>query len=287
MFEARLEERKAAQAPETLVQTVVDENAPIVKVVNLILEQAVRDRASDVHIEPKDDTRARPRPHRRRAARGPDAARSDGPALVSRIKVMADMNIVERRRPQDGQIERHGRRPRPRRARVDHADRLRREVRAADPRQDARALIELRAARHAARDATSATTSLIRSPYGMVICAGPTGSGKTTTLYATLAEINSDEINIMTIEDPVEYVFPSINQIQINEQAGVTFADGLRSILRQDPDAILVGEIRDVETARIAVQSALTGHFVDVVAARDRRDVARCTGSSTWASSRS
>ena len=103
---------------------------------------------------------------------------------------------------------------------------------------------------------------LIRSPYGMVICAGPTGSGKTTTLYATLTAINNDEINVMTIEDPVEYVFPTINQIQINEPAGVTFANGLRSILRQDPDAILVGEIRDVETARIATQAALTGHFV-------------------------
>src|SRR5476649_2899606 len=90
-------------------------------------------------------------------------------------------------------------------------------------------------------------TALIRSPYGMVICAGPTGSGKTTTLYATLAAIDREEINIMTIEDPVEYVFPSINQIQINALAGVTFANGLKAILRQDPDAILVGEIRDVE----------------------------------------
>jgi type IV pilus assembly protein PilB len=96
----------------------------------------------------------------------------------------------------------------------------------------------------------------------MVICAGPTGSGKTTTLYATLAEINTAERNVMTIEDPVEYVVPTINQIQINEVADVTFAGGLKSILRQDPDVILVGEIRDVETARIAVQSALTGHFV-------------------------
>ena len=96
----------------------------------------------------------------------------------------------------------------------------------------------------------------------MVICAGPTGSGKTTTLYATLAEINTTERNVMTIEDPVEYVVPTINQIQINEVADVTFAGGLKSILRQDPDVILVGEIRDVETARIAVQSALTGHFV-------------------------
>jgi type IV pilus assembly protein PilB len=111
-------------------------------------------------------------------------------------------------------------------------------------------------------DLTADFEKLLSSPYGMVICAGPTGSGKTTTLYAALGELNSPERNIMTIEDPVEYTFPTINQIQINEQAGVTFANGLRSILRQDPDVILVGEVRDVETARIAVQSALTGHFV-------------------------
>jgi type IV pilus assembly protein PilB len=103
---------------------------------------------------------------------------------------------------------------------------------------------------------------LIRSPFGMIICTGPTGSGKTTSLYATLGAISSVERNVMTIEDPVEYVMPAINQIQINEAADLTFAGGLKSILRQDPDVILVGEIRDVETARIAVQSALTGHFV-------------------------
>jgi len=105
-------------------------------------------------------------------------------------------------------------------------------------------------------------TRLAKSPFGMVLCAGPTGSGKTTTLYATMSQINESQRNIMTIEDPVEYVFPSINQISTNEQAGLTFATGLKSILRQDPDVILVGEIRDVETARIATQSALTGHFV-------------------------
>jgi len=103
---------------------------------------------------------------------------------------------------------------------------------------------------------------LVNSPYGMIIVGGPTGSGKTTTLYATLSEINRPDINVMTIEDPVEYIFPKVNQIQISEQAGMTFATGLRSILRQDPDVILVGEVRDVETARIAVQSALTGHRV-------------------------
>jgi type IV pilus assembly protein PilB len=111
-------------------------------------------------------------------------------------------------------------------------------------------------------DTHTTYSRVVRSPFGMVICAGPTGSGKTTTLYATLTEVNNPTLNIMTIEDPVEYVFPSINQIQTNEQASLTFATGLKSILRQDPDVILVGEIRDVETARVAVQSALTGHFV-------------------------
>jgi len=105
-------------------------------------------------------------------------------------------------------------------------------------------------------------SKLTHAPFGMVLCAGPTGSGKTTTLYATLGEVSDPSRNVMTIEDPVEFIFPSINQIQTNEQAGLSFATGLKSILRQDPDVILVGEIRDVETARIAVQSALTGHFV-------------------------
>src|SRR5205823_1705161 len=105
-------------------------------------------------------------------------------------------------------------------------------------------------------------SKIVRSPFGMVLCAGPTGSGKTTTLYASLVEIDDPSRNIMTIEDPVEYIVPTINQIQTNEAAGLTFASGLKAILRQDPDVILVGEIRDVETARIATQSALTGHFV-------------------------
>src|ERR1700685_4120913 len=111
-------------------------------------------------------------------------------------------------------------------------------------------------------DHHSTYSKVVRSPFGMVLCAGPTGSGKTTTLYATLSEVSNPTLNVMTIEDPVEYVFPTINQIQTNEQAGLNFATGLKSILRQDPDVILVGEIRDVETTRVAVQSALTGHFV-------------------------
>ena len=111
-------------------------------------------------------------------------------------------------------------------------------------------------------DTHASYSKMVRSPFGMVVSAGPTGSGKTTTLYATLAEIDERARNIVTIEDPVEAVFSTVNQIQTNEQAGITFADGLRAILRQDPDVVMVGEIRDIETARIAVQASLTGHFV-------------------------
>jgi type IV pilus assembly protein PilB len=185
---------------------------------------------------------------------------SIGPALVSRVKILGGMNIVERRRPQDGQIS----------MRVDNRDvdiRVSTTAVVAGEKVVMRLLDKSRPMYQLGQLGMSDDTvvrykSLLRSPYGMVICAGPTGSGKTTTLYASLAEINTPERNIMTIEDPVEYVFPTMNQIQINEQAGITFANGLRSILRQDPDVILVGEVRDVDTARIAVQSALTGHFV-------------------------
>jgi type IV pilus assembly protein PilB len=238
----------------------IDENAPVVQVVTRILTQAVRSRASDVHIEPQDNAvRVRFRV---------DGALYDAvtlpegiaQALVSRIKIMAEMNIVERRRSQDGQFE----------VTVDGRSL---DVRVATTAtiwgekavlrllEKSKSLLEL-SRLGMPPDTREEFSSLIRSPYGMVICAGPTGSGKTTTLYAALSEINDSERNLTTIEDPVEYVIPSINQIQINEQAGVTFAGGLKAILRQDPDVILVGEIRDVETARIAVQSALTGHFV-------------------------
>ena len=221
----------------------------------------MRARASDVHIEPQKDRlriRARTDGVLHEILTMPA---SMGPSLISRIKVMADMNIIERRRSQDGQLEINVARPAARRARLDRGDGARREVRAPTPRRRPR-VHRAGTARHARQHVRRLTASSIRSPFGMVICAGPTGSGKTTTLYATLSAINDDGVNIVTIEDPVEYLFPSINQIQTNEQAGVTFANGLRSILRQDPDAILVGEIRDVETARIAVQAALTGHFV-------------------------
>jgi type IV pilus assembly protein PilB len=260
MFEARMESRKTTKETEQTVTTTVDENAPVVKIVNYILDQAVRARASDVHIEPMADmVRVRVRTdgalHEIMTLPG-----SMSQSLVSRIKVMSDMNIVERRKPQDGQLACTvaGRELD---VRVSTTPTVFGEKCVLRVLDKTKAVINLPALGMSAETAER-YSDLIRSPYGMVICAGPTGSGKTTTLYATLTAINSEEINVVTVEDPVEYVFPRINQIQINEASGLTFASGLRAILRQDPDAILVGEIRDVETARIAVQAALTGHFV-------------------------
>jgi len=238
----------------------VTDEAPIIQLVNRIVTQALRDRASDIHIEPTEDrirVRYRVDGALREVLTLPAAT---GPELVSRIKIMADMDIVERRRPQDGQFE----------TTIDGAGV---DVRVATgatifgETAVLRLLDKSRSMKHLSELGMPAEThdrylSIVGMPYGMILCSGPTGSGKTTTLYATLAEITRSELNVMTIEDPVEYVFPSINQMQINLQADVTFAGGLKSILRQDPDVILVGEIRDEETARIAVQSALTGHLV-------------------------
>ena len=259
-FEAATAETVRRSGGQEAVNEVINDDAPVVQVANMIITQGLRDRASDIHIEPQDD--------RIRIRFRIDGALHDiialpaeiGPALVSRIKIMAGMNIVERRRPQDGQIatEIDGR---PLDIRVATTATIRGEKVVMRLLDKSRPLFKAHDL-GMPTDTHEMFSAMVQSPYGMVVCAGPTGSGKTTTLYATMAEINSSERNIMTIEDPVEYVFPSINQIQINEQAGLTFADGLRSILRQDPDVILVGEIRDVETARIAVQSALTGHFV-------------------------
>ena len=252
-----------SEVQTTVHRTGVDdaaEDAPVVRVVNLIITQALRDRASDVHIEPQDG-RVRVRYRIDGALHEVLSLPAEmGPAVASRLKIMAGMNIVERRRPQDGQIATSvdGRDIDIRVAAMGNVWGEKVVMRILDKSRSIKRLRDLGMppATH------EAYARLIRSPYGMVICAGPTGSGKTTTLYASMNEVNDSDKNITTIEDPVEYVFPSINQIQINEAAGVTFAAGLKSILRHDPDMILVGEMRDVETARIAVQSALTGHFV-------------------------
>ena len=239
---------------------IVADDAPVVQVVDRILTQAMRDRASDVHIEPSDDivrVRFRIDGALKEILQLPAAI---GPGLVSRIKIMANMNIVERRRPQDGQLT----------INIDGKEVDVRVATTATIMGESCVMRLLDKTRSVLRlndlgmplDTHEAYSKIVRAPFGMVLCAGPTGSGKTTTLYATLSEVSNPTLNVMTIEDPVEYVFPSINQIQTNEQAGLTFATGLRSILRQDPDVILGGEIRDVETTRVAVQSALTGHFV-------------------------
>ncbi len=259
VFSARSEARKAT-VDQAEIGATVDESAPIVQVVNLIMEQAVRDRASDVHIEPQED-QVRIRVRTDGALHEVLTLPADmAQSLVSRIKVMADMNIVERRRPQDGQFHtKVGDREFD--VRVSTTSTVFGEKAVLRLLDKSRALYKV-AELGMPLDTAAKYRELTRSPYGMVMCAGPTGSGKTTTLYATLSEVARDEINVTTIEDPVEYVFPRVTQIQINEAAGVTFASGLRSILRQDPDAILVGEIRDLETARIATQAALTGHLV-------------------------
>jgi type IV pilus assembly protein PilB len=243
-----------------LENAMASDDAPVVQVVQKLITQGLRDRASDIHIEPQED-RVRVR-YRVDGALVEVASlpASIGPSVVSRIKIMGGMNIVERRRPQDGQIttEIEGR---PVDIRVSTTATIWGEKVVMRLLDKSRPLFKLADLGMPAATAQR-YSKLLQSPYGMVICAGPTGSGKTTTLYGSLGEINSPDRNLMTIEDPVEYTFPSINQIQINDQAGISFAGGLKSILRQDPDVILVGEVRDVETARIAVQSALTGHFV-------------------------
>jgi len=239
---------------------VLNDDAPVIQVVNKIVQQAMRDRASDIHVEPMDS--------RMRVRFRIDGALSEvltlpasmAPALLSRIKILADMNIVERRRPQDGQfqmsIDGHELD-----VRVSTTATIWGEKAVLRLLEKSRSLMQM-SELGMPEDVHKAYSKIVEAPFGMVICSGPTGAGKTTTLYATLMQISRAEMNVVTIEDPVEYVVPTINQIQINVQAGLTFATGLRSILRQDPDVILVGEMRDLETAQIAVQSALTGHKV-------------------------
>lgn len=237
-----------------------DENAPIVQVVNRILTQGVRSRASDIHIEPQE--------HNIRVRFRVDGAMNEviqlplrmGAPVASRIKVMADLNIVERRRPQDGQfsMEIDGRPVDVRTSVVAtiHGEKV--VMRVLDKTRSLIGLTEL----GMPSDVVGPYLNVVKAPLGMLLCTGPTGAGKTTTLYATLAEVNDPQKNVVTIEDPVEYQFAGVNQMQVSQSAGINFADGLRGILRQDPDVVLVGEIRDIETAQIAMQAALTGHLV-------------------------
>jgi general secretion pathway protein E len=234
--------------------------APVVRLVNLLVENAITAEASDIHIEPFEDTlRVRYRvdgilyeqeaPPRRLQA-----------AVTSRIKIMAEMNIAERRLPQDGRIRvnLHG-------ARVDirvstmptvHGESIVMRL-----LQRSSVFLPLDKLGFPA-DALKRFESLIKRPHGIILVTGPTGSGKTTTLYAALDKINSPGVKIITVEDPVEYQLKGVNQIAVKPKIGLSFATGLRHIVRQDPDVILVGEIRDLETAEIAIQASLTGHLV-------------------------
>jgi general secretion pathway protein E len=231
-------------------------DAPIIKLVNLLLSGATKDRASDIHIEPYQAVVK----VRYRIDGVLSLPRKIHSPLVSRVKVMAKLNIAEKRLPQDGRIE------------IKVADRSvdirvstlptafgeRVVLRLLDKTSSILMLSDL------GMDSRKVGifNRLIKSPYGIILVTGPTGSGKTTTLYAALSSINSSEVNIITIEDPIEYQIDGIGQIQVNPKIELTFAQGLRSIVRQDPDVILVGEIRDRETAEIAIQSSLTGHLV-------------------------
>ncbi len=240
--------------------STVTATSPAVEIVNMLITQGLRDRASDIHVEPqKDHLRIRFRIDGvlQDVAHLPSAT---GAALASRIKIMADMNIVERRRAQDGQIGLtvDGRELDIRVATIETIWGEKLVLRLLDRGRSLITLEQLGFS-HGAHDRFH---GMLHSPYGMIIVSGPTGSGKTTTLYASIHELDQQVSNIMTIEDPVEYTFDNINQSQINKLADISFANGLRAILRQDPDVILVGEIRDRETAEIAVQSALTGHLV-------------------------
>ncbi len=232
----------------------------VVQMVNLILSQAVRDSASDVHIEPYDrEVRVRYRldgimhemikPPKRMHA-----------ALISRIKILGEMNIAERRLPQDGRIKLQvsGRSIDVRVSIVPTVYGERAVMRILDKTNAVFGLQEI----GMSQESLDVYRRLIRQPHGMILSTGPTGSGKSTTLYGSLQELSSPTTNILTIEDPVEYQMFGIGQIQVRPSIGLTFANGLRSIVRQDPDILMVGEIRDHETAEIAIHAALTGHMV-------------------------
>ena len=246
------------QEPSDLLES--DDDAPIIRFINAVLTEAVKDNASDVHIEPYENrlgVRFRVDGVLREVL---ETRRRLAPLVVSRIKVMSKLDIAEKRLPQDGRIS------------------LRVAGRAVDVRVSTMPsghgervvlrLLDKQAGRldleSLGMDEVSTATmdSLIHKPHGIILVTGPTGSGKTTTLYAALERINDNSRNIMTIEDPIEYFIDGIGQSQVNTKVDMTFARGLRAILRQDPDVVMVGEIRDIETAEIAVQASLTGHLV-------------------------
>lgn len=252
--------RLAEEIPETGDLMDAEDDAPIIRLINAILSQAVRDKASDIHVETFED--------RLSVRYRIDGVLSEvlspkrmlAPLLVSRLKVMAKLDIAEKRVPQDGRISVRiaGHAVDIRMSTIPSAHGERVVLRLLD-KQAGQLQLEQLAMNE---QVMQGYQRCLRSPHGIVLVTGPTGSGKTTTLYAGLSHINETSRNILTIEDPVEYMLPGIGQTQVNTKVDMTFARGLRAILRQDPDVVMVGEIRDLETAEIAVQASLTGHLV-------------------------
>ena len=253
---------EAAPAPTAMVPVseAQEDDAPIVRFVNLLISQAIQDRASDIHIEPAENdmlVRYRIDGVLHEMQRAPKNIQN---GVTSRLKIMADIDIAERRKPQDGRLSvMHGGRQ------IDlrvatlptvHGEKV--VMRILDNSNTKLGMEQLYLLD---RNAAAYKKSYVK-PYGMILVTGPTGSGKSTTLYTTLNEVARPEINVITVEDPVEYRMAGINQVQVNPKAGLTFASALRSILRSDPDVVLLGEIRDHETAQIAIEASLTGHLV-------------------------
>jgi type IV pilus assembly protein PilB len=237
-----------------------EDDAPIVRFVNLLISQAIQDHASDIHIEPGErqlDVRYRIDGVLHEMQSAPKSIQN---GVISRLKIMSDIDIAERRKPQDGRMSVvHGGN------RIDlrvatlptvHGEKV--VMRILDNTSSARNISDLNMLDH---NFKMYETSY-KKPHGMILVTGPTGSGKSTTLYTTLHAVAKREINVITVEDPVETRMPGINQVQVNPKAGLTFASALRSILRSDPDVVLIGEIRDQETAQIAIEASLTGHLV-------------------------
>ena len=250
----------AQELPEPSDLLESDDDAPIIRFINAVLTQAVKDNASDVHIEPYENrlgVRFRVDGVLQEVLQ---TRRALAPLVVSRIKVMSKLDIAEKRLPQDGRISLKiaGRAVDVRVSTMPSGHGERVVLRLLDKQAGRLDLGSL----GMDNDALTVMDELIHKPHGIILVTGPTGSGKTTTLYAALERINDNSRNIMTVEDPIEYFIDGIGQTQVNTKVEMTFARGLRAILRQDPDVVMVGEIRDLETAEIAVQASLTGHLV-------------------------
>jgi type IV pilus assembly protein PilB len=259
-LQSSFDETEKVQEDLSKVGEFVEDDAPIVRFVNLLVTQAIQDRASDIHIEPTEtDLRVRYRIDGvlKEVRRSPKQIQA---GVISRVKILSEIDIAERRRPQDGRmsVTHNGRKIDLRVATLPTVWGEKVVMRILD---NSTALLDLSDLGFLERNKTVYEQSYTK-PYGMMLVTGPTGSGKSTTLYATLSAVSRPEINVITVEDPVEYRLAGINQVQVNPKAGLTFAGALRSILRCDPDVVLVGEIRDHETAQIAIEAALTGHLV-------------------------